>query len=163
MTTPDIHPDLFRPGSEMFGEEDPNIAFNRAWFNILRSHRQYVPQMTKALREVGLKDLVWYDIILEIERAGPDGQLMSALEDKLQIPQYALSRHISRLVGDGLLRREFIADGRRKQLLFLTEECNSLSARFWEAYSKAILGALSKKLTVEEAYLLTKLLIKIQD
>ncbi len=162
MNATKIDPNLLRPGAEVFQDDDQNIAYNRAWFNILRSHRMFVPQITRALREEGIKDLLWYDIILEIERAGPDGQLMSQLEEKLNIPQYALSRHVSRLEKDGFVQRQFIADGRRKQLLFLTEKSKGLSERVWPAYSQAIQTAFSEKLSVEEAYLLTKLLIKIQ-
>lgn len=159
---PGIDPELLRPAAEMFADDDPNIAYNRTWFNIVRSHRLHAPQIARALRDEGVKDLIWYDIIIEIERAGPDGQLMSELEDKLSIAQYALSRHVSRLEKEGYVRREYFADGRRKQILFLTEKSNGLSERVWPAYAEAIQEALREKLSIEEAYLLTKLLIKAQ-
>lgn len=67
--------------AQFFGDEQGCISYNRVWFNLIRAHRKFYPRITKALKECGIKDPIWYEILLEVERAGPEGQLMSALEE----------------------------------------------------------------------------------
>lgn len=149
------------PNAAFFGDDDDAIAYNRAWFNIMRAHRKFHPRIARALKSHGTNDPIWYEILLELERAGADGQPMAALEDKLFVPQYALSRHVARMEKDGLLRREFIADGRRKQILFLTDRGAGLHAKIWPTYWEAMQTEIGQHLTTEEAYALSRLLIKL--
>lgn len=162
MSSPQIDEKLLRPGQKYFGDADASTAYNRVWFNILRSHRKLVPDIAAALREQGIKDTIWYEIFLEIERGGKSGRLTIEIQDALNIPQYAMSRHVSRLLAADFVRREYIADGRRKQVLHLTEKSRGLSLRIWPSYMETIQHVVSGKLTTEEAYLLTRLLIKLQ-
>lgn len=157
MTTPDSN----SSGADFFGDDDPCISYNRVWFNIMRAHRKFHPQIAKALKSSGINDPIWYEILLEIERSGPEGQLMHALEEKLFVPQYALSRHISRLEKEGFLRREYIADGRRKQILFLTDKGMGMHAKIWPVYWDAMQEQIGPHLSTEDAYTLSRLLIKL--
>lgn len=147
--------------AEFFGDYDERISYNRVWFNVMRAHRKFHPRIAKALKSCGLNDPIWYEILLEVERAGEVGQPMAELEEKLFVPQYALSRHISRLEKEGYLRREYIADGRRKQLLFLTDKGTGLHARIWPVYVGAMQAEIGPHLSTEDAYALSRLLIKL--
>lgn len=147
--------------AEFFGDASDVVSYNRAWFNIMRAHRKYYPRIAKALKSCGISDPIWYEILLEVELAGADGQLMAALEDKLFVPQYALSRHVARMEKEGLLRREFIADGRRKQILHLTNKGGGLHAKIWAVYWDAMQAEIGPHLTTDEAYQLSRLLIKL--
>ncbi|WP_081894661.1 MarR family winged helix-turn-helix transcriptional regulator [Ruegeria halocynthiae] len=144
-----------------FGDDQDCISYNRVWFNLIRAHRRLYPRITKALKTCGIKDPIWFEILLEVERAGPEGQPMSALEEKLFVPQYALSRHVTRLEKEGVLRREHIADVRRKQILFLTEKGQGMHARIWPVYWEAIQAEIGPHLNVEDAYKLARLLINL--
>lgn len=144
-----------------FGDDDPKIAFNRVWFNLMRAHRKFHPNIAKALKSTGIKDPIWYEILLEVDLAGPEGKRMSALEDKLFVPQYALSRHVARLESEGLIRREFISEGRRKQVLFLTEDGRGLHEQIWPVYMNAMQEVIGPNLTTDEAYALSRLMIKL--
>ena len=144
-----------------FGEEDPKIAYNRVWFNILRAHRKFHPVIAKALRKEGIKDPIWYEILLAVESAGAKGQPMQQLEENLFVPQYALSRHISRLDQGGLLRREFVSDGKRKQILFLTSKGAGVHERIWPVYMEAMQEAIAPLISTEHAYELAFHLIKL--
>ena len=144
-----------------FEDDDPRIAYNRVWFNLIRLHRSILPQIAKALRKEGVKDPIWYEILLAIESAGDSGHMMGDLEEKLFVPQYALSRHVSRLEKEGLVRREFIADGRRKQLLFVTEKGLGMHARVWPAYMEAIQQEISPRMSTDEAYEATHMLLRL--
>jgi DNA-binding MarR family transcriptional regulator len=155
------HPSPPRSPAEFFDDDDPRIAYNRVWFNIMRAHRRLLPSIAKALKAEGLADPIWFEILMEVERAGPRGQLMGQLEEILFVPQYALSRHISRLEKEGFLRREHIADGRRKQVLFLTETGTGLHQRIWPTYMAAIQADVAGCMSTDEAYLLSRLMIKL--
>lgn len=149
------------PDAVFFDDASEEVSYNRAWFNIMRAHRKFHPRIAKALKSCGISDPIWYEILLEVERAGPEGQPMAALEKKLFVAQYALSRHVARMEKEGLLRREYIADGRRKQILFLTGQGAGLHARIWPAYWDAMQAEIGPHLTTEEAYALSRLLIKL--
>ena len=141
-----------------FGDEDQRVAFDRVWFSLMRAHRKFHPRIAKALRTCGISDPIWYEILFEVERAGPDGQPMAALEDKLFVPQYALSRHVGRLEKEGFLRREYIADGRRKQILFLTEKGMGMHEHIWPVYREAMREQISPFLSSDDAYALSRLM-----
>ncbi|MCG7494227.1 MarR family winged helix-turn-helix transcriptional regulator [Thalassobius sp. Cn5-15] len=144
-----------------FDDDDHNIAFNRAWFGIMRAHRRLLPRLTKTLKKHGVNDPIWFEILLEVDRSGPEGQPMAALEEKLSIPQYALSRHVARLEKEGFVRREFITDGRRKQILFLTREGTGLHEKIWPIYAEAMQQELAPFMSTDEAYALSWLLLKL--
>jgi DNA-binding MarR family transcriptional regulator len=157
MTARDEH----SSSADYFGDNTPVVSYNRVWFNIMRAQRKFLPRIAKALKTCGINDPIWYEILLEVELSGPGGQPMAALEDKLFVAQYALSRHISRMEKAGLLRREFIADGRRKQILFLTEQGKGMHARIWPVYWDAMQDEIGPHMTTDEAYTLSRLLIKL--
>ena len=147
--------------AEFFADDTPVVSYNRVWFNIMRAQRKFLPRIAKALKACGINDPIWYEILLEVELAGKDGQPMAALEDKLFVAQYALSRHISRMEQKGLLRRQFISDGRRKQILFLTDKGKGLHGEIWPVYWDAMQAEIGPHMTTDEAYQLSRLLIKL--
>lgn len=147
--------------AQFFGDDQDCISYNRVWFNLIRAHRKFYPRITKALKSCGINDPIWYEILLEIERAGPEGQPMAALEKRLFVPQYALSRHVARLEKEGFLRREYIADIRRKQILFLTEKGQGMHERIWPVYWDAMQDEIGPHMSVDDAYKLARLLIKL--
>lgn len=69
--------------ARFFDDADERVSFNRVWFNLMRAHRKFHPRIAKALKPHGIKDPIWYEILLEIDRAGPGGRLMSAIEETL--------------------------------------------------------------------------------
>lgn len=148
-------------GQEFFGDPDDRIGHNRLWFNLIRAHRKFYPILTAELKKHGINDPIWIEILQAIEVAGKSGKPMSALEHQLFMPQYALSRQISRLEQAGFIRREYVADGRRKQVLFLTEQGKGVSARIWPEYHKVIQDLLPPLISKDDAYELAKLLIKL--
>lgn len=144
-----------------FHDADPRIAHNRVWFNLLRIHRSMAPRIARVLRAEGIEDPIWYEILIEIEREGAGGLQMAELERRLFVPQYALSRFVSRLDAAGLVRRERVAGAGRAQRLFLSPAGQGLHQRIWPAYMAAIQTELAHRLTVDEAYDLNRLLIRL--
>lgn len=146
-----------------FDDDDPRIAYNRVWFNLMRVQRRIGPAIAKALRAQGIADPAWYEILLAVEQGGAEGLPMARLEARLFMPQYALSRHVARLEARGYLHREAMAEDRRAQRLFVTPAGAGLHDRIWPAYMAAIQHEIAELLEVEEAYDLSRLLIRLYD
>ncbi|GAA0307314.1 MarR family winged helix-turn-helix transcriptional regulator [Rhodovulum strictum] len=144
-----------------FGDEDPCIAYNRVFFALLRIDRSIMPAIEKVLREAGIADPIWYEILLATEEAGADGIRMITLQRRLFVAQYALSRHVARLEKAGLIRREASAGSGRGQILHLTEAARGLHERVWTVYHEAIRNALAPRISTDEAYALVRMLNRL--
>jgi DNA-binding MarR family transcriptional regulator len=144
-----------------FNDADTSISLNRLWFNVMRVYRNLYPRISKDLKKLGVKDLIWHEILLEIERGGRNGRRMAEIEKVLYLPQYALSRHVSRLEKERFVRREYLSEGRRKHVLFLTEKGAQINADMWPIYHDAIQNELGPLISQEDAYLISYLLIGI--
>lgn len=147
--------------ADFFGDEDPNIAYSRVWFYILKSQRKFFLKFSQTLKDHGLGDPSWYEILFEINLAGPNGKLMGELETKLLLPQYGLSRHVARMEKADLLRREYISDGRRKQVLFLTDEGTRRLGIVWPLYLDTLKSEMGPLLDTDEAYDLARFLLRL--
>ncbi|MGR3455949.1 MarR family winged helix-turn-helix transcriptional regulator [Pseudooceanicola sp.] len=143
------------------GDTDPTMGANRVWFNLLRIQRSMAPRIARVLKRHGIGDPIWYEILLELERAGPEGMLMSDLEGRLYTPQYALSRHAARLEEAGLIRSAPAPGRGRGKLLALTEDGVGLHARIWPVYREAIQSEIGSRLSQAEAYDLARVLIRL--
>lgn len=151
----------YSDNTDFFGEEIPDIAYSRVWFYITRCHRKYLPIMTKALRAEGINDPIWHEILFELKRAGEKGVAMSDLQTKLLVPQYALSRHVSRMEEKQLLERTCAAEDKRKQLLFESAKGAEIHDRVWQIYFDAILAELKPLMSSDEAYDLARDLVRL--
>jgi len=152
-------PDM--PEPVRFDDDDPATAYNRVWFNLLRIQRSMAPRISRALKSAGIEDPVWYEILLEVEKAGAGGIRMAELESRLFVAQYALSRHVARIEAAGFVRRDGQEEGRRGRTLFITERGLGLHDSIWPAYVEAIQSELRHRLSTEEAYALCRLLIRL--
>lgn len=152
------------PGSKhpaFAADPDETIAYNRVWFNLMRVQRSLGPRISRALKDEGIDDPVWYEILLELERAGPEGIAMADLEARLFMQQYALSRHARRLEATGWIQRRPRPGPGRGQMLALTETGKGVHGRFWNVYEAAIRAELAHRMTTDEAYELTRMLIRL--
>lgn len=144
-----------------FGDADANIAYNRVYFALARIQRRLLPGIEKALRDMGIADPIWYEILLAASEAGEAGVQMLALQTRLFVPQYALSRHVARLEKAGLLRREATAGAGRGQRVFLTEKAEGLHEKIWQVYMDRIQTAFAPQMTTDEAYDLLRMLNRL--
>ena len=114
-----------------------------------------------ALKEADLPPLGWYDVLLELERAGDEGSRPYELQDKLLLPQYGLSRLLSRIEKAGYVERISSEEDGRGQLVLITPLGRSVRARMWSIYAPAIERAIGKKLSSAQAKSLSNLLEKL--
>lgn len=152
---------VLRSGQAEFGDPDPCIAYNRVFFALLRIQREMMPAIEKGLREMGIADPVWYEILLATEEAGASGIPMITLQKRLNLAQYAVSRHVARIEKAGLLRREASGGAGRGQTVYLTPAAVGLHSRIWQVYMDMIQAAISPRLSTEEAYQLLRMLNRL--
>lgn len=151
-----------RDEPELFsGDAYPEIAFNRVWFNLQRIQRSLGTRVARALRSAGFEDPVWYEFLLELERAGSGGLPMAELEERLFMPQYALSRHAKRLETLGWISRAPRPGPGRGQTLRLTDEGRGMHAKIWQTYEQIIRDELAHRMSPAEAYALARQLIRL--
>ena len=133
----------------------------RAWVQLIRAHRSALCSVEKALRAEGLPPLEWYDVLIELERAG---QLRPRdLQERLLLAQYNLSRLLDRMEADGLVERERCSDDARCQWIRATGAGVALRQRMWPVYAEAIRTAVESRLTRAQAAQLGDLLARLSN
>jgi DNA-binding MarR family transcriptional regulator len=141
-------------GSSMQREAD---AIVRAWSHLLGAQALAVRAVEKRLTAAGQPPLAWYDVLLELERAG--GELrVGELGERLVIEPHNVTRLVDRLEAKGLLKRRRAADDQRGVCAVLTGRGAALRRDMWAHYRAAIHDAFGAALPPGDAEALTALL-----
>lgn len=130
---------------------NPSPATLAVWTGLIRASADLQNRIEAALRAQSLPPLAWYDALWEIEKAGVDGIRPFALQDRLLLPQYGLSRLIERMVKAGYVERRACVGDCRGQMLHLTASGAQVRATMWPIYATALTGAVANRLTEAEA------------
>ncbi len=129
----------------------------RAWARLAKAQRQALAGIEQALSAAKLPPLAWYDVLLELERAG--GSLRPfELEREMLLAQYNLSRLIDRLEKAGYVERRAYADDGRGQVVAITPAGKSMRRRMWSVYGPVIQAAIGAHLSPKQIDTLTALL-----
>jgi DNA-binding MarR family transcriptional regulator len=138
-------------------ERDPAI---RAWSHLLGAHALAVRAIEQRLTAAGQPPLSWYDVLLELARAG--GTLrVGELGERLVIEPHNITRLLDRLEAEGLLKRQRAPKDRRGVCAVLTEKGAALRKQVWLHYRTVILEVLGSAVSKHEAKTLTTALKKI--
>ena len=137
----------------------PSEAAVLAWSRLVRAHNAALGTVEKALKAEGLPPLEWYDVLLELERAGP--LRPRDLQGRLLLAQYNLSRLLDRMAAAGTVEKQACAEDGRGQLVAITEAGRALRHRMWPIYADAIEAAVGIKLRGDEAGTLADLLQRL--
>ncbi len=120
----------------MTDSEDVNAT--DAWIGLARGHSHAVDAIESALKSAALPSLAWYDVLLELDKAGGKGLRPFELERKLLLAQYNLSRMTARIEDAGYIsRRPSQHDGRGFELV-ITKTGRKIRAAMWPVYKKAV-------------------------
>jgi DNA-binding MarR family transcriptional regulator len=131
--------------------EQPCESALRAWARLMRAHQAALSRVEGALKAAGLPPLAWYDVLLELERAGPCGLRPFALERELMLPQYGLSRLLARMEEAGLVERQSCPGDGRGQMAVLTDAGRATRAAMWPVYAGALQEAVGCRLSPAES------------
>lgn len=138
--------------------EGPSKATISAWARLARVQQQALRSIERALKEAGLPPLAWYDVLLELERAGGPGLRPFELERAMLLAQYNLSRLIDRLEAAGHVERIACEDDGRGHLIAVTASGRAMRRRMWPVYARAIEQAIGRHLAAAETRSLDGLL-----
>jgi DNA-binding MarR family transcriptional regulator len=135
----------------------PSEAAARAWARLIKAQRRALASIEQALSAAKLPPLAWYDVLLELERAG--GSLRPfELEREMLLAQYNLSRLIDRLEEANYVERCALKEDRRGQVIVITPAGKAMRRRMWTVYGPAIQAAIGAKLSPKQIDALVTLL-----
>ena len=139
----------------------PSESAVGAWTRLERAHRAAQGTVEGRLKKAGLPPLAWYDVLLELERAGDAGLRPFELQKAMLFAQYNLSRLIDRMAADGYVARTASTDDGRGQVLTITKAGRAFRRKIWPVYAAAIEAAVGAHLSDSEARTLGDLLAKL--
>ena len=136
----------------------PSKTVVRAWARLIKAQQLALAAIECELKAAGLPPLAWYDVLLEVERAGGDGLRPFELERAVLLAQYNLSRLVDRIERAGYVERRVCEEDGRGQLIAITERGKAIRRKMWPAYAGAIEAAVGRHLSAKEAEALDGLL-----
>jgi DNA-binding MarR family transcriptional regulator len=137
-----------------------NEAGLRAWSHFLGAHALALRAVEERLKAAGQPPFAWYDVLLELDRAG--GRLrIGELGERLVVEPYNMTRLLDRLESEKLLRREKAEGDRRGAMAVLTEKGAELRRKMWPPYRKAIEEVFASVLSEREAEAMVRSLKKV--
>ncbi|AXS41395.1 MarR family winged helix-turn-helix transcriptional regulator [Breoghania sp. L-A4] len=133
-----------------------------AWAQLVRVSQAVLTRVEGDLKKAGHPPLAWYDALLELDRARPDGLRPYRLQERMLLAQYNLSRLTERLAAGGYVEREDCADDGRGQVLKITREGRKLLREMWPVYRQAIEAHFASRLDADEISALSRMLVKLR-
>lgn len=133
----------------------------KAWARLLRTQSVLLDRTHAALKAAGLPPLSWYDVLLELHRAGNDGLRQYEIGDHVLLPKYNLSRLIDRLESEGYVARAACPEDGRGNRVRITPAGEHLVKRMWRVYGTVIHEELENRLTAAEISTLAQVLDKL--
>ncbi len=132
------------------------------WIGLAKAHKAALATIESRLKQADMPPLEWYDVLLELERAGATGARAFELREKLLLPQYGLSRLLARIENAGYITRRPCEDDGRGQRLFITPSGKAIRKAIWAVYGKAIKQAIGGRLIQSDADMLLRLMALLQ-
>lgn len=132
-----------------------------AWVLLHRANRKLLSQVEDALKQGGLPSLDWYDVLLELKKAGEHGLRQFEISERVLLNKHNLSRLLDRLEKQALVRRENCEEDKRGNRILLTDEGLKLQQSMWPIYAKKLCSDFEDKLEAEEHLELARLLEKL--
>jgi len=136
----------------------PSKTVIRAWARLMKAQQLALTSIEQSLKSAGLPPLGWYDVLLEVERAGANGLRPFELEKAMLLAQYNLSRLVDRIERAGYVERRACDEDGRGQLITITDAGKVIRRKMWPVYARAIEGAIGTHLSAEDAETLDGLL-----
>jgi DNA-binding MarR family transcriptional regulator len=142
-------------------KNNPTESTVRAWARIMKVQQKALQEIEEKLAKAKLPPIAWYDVLLELERAGEAGLRPFALEREMLLAQYNLSRLIDRIEKAGYVKRRACEDDGRGQVVAITAAGKSIRRRMWPIYARAIQSFLGDQITETEIDILDSVLGKL--
>jgi DNA-binding MarR family transcriptional regulator len=126
----------------------------------LGAHALALRAIEERLAAAGQPPFAWYDVLLELERAG--GRLrIGELGLRLVVEPYNVTRLLDRLEKEGLLKRQRASGDGRGAFAVLSEKGEVLRKKMWPHYRRAILEVFGEALSNRDAETMVAALKKV--
>ena len=132
-----------------------------AWIQLHRAQRRLLEKISAELKRGGMPPLDWYDVLLELRRAGEGGLRQYEIGEKILLSKHNLSRLIDRLENEGLALREACAEDGRGNRIKITAKGERTLQQSWPVYGRAVQDEFGEKLGQKEQAQLKRLLDKL--
>lgn len=142
-------------------ESLPSPAAITAWARLVRAHTRLMDTIEHELKAASLPPLTWYDVLLELHRAGDCGLRQFEIADHVLLSKYNLSRLLDRLEREGLVQRQACPEDGRGNVVEITPRGVDMLRRIWPVYGAAIRASVQARLTAEELETLGRLLARL--
>lgn len=129
---------------------------------LARVRRHHHKALDAALKASDLPPLAWSEILFDLARRPEGRSVPGAIERRLVLEQYNLSRLVDRLEAKALVRRVPHPTDRRRQYIEITEEGRRLRDLAWPVYINT-LRTLTEPLSAKQAAKLADLLDRLLD
>lgn len=122
----------------------------RAWARLVRAQQSALGGVEADLKAAGFPPLVWYDVLLELDRA-PEGSLRHRdIERGMLLQRYHVTRIIERMERESLVRRLPCPHDARGAIAEITRTGRDLRQRMWPVYAAAIERHFARHFTQQE-------------
>ena len=138
--------------------DKPSDTTIRVWARLMTAQQLALAAIEHDLKAAGLPPLVWYDVLLEVERAGETGLRPFELERAMLLAQYNLSRLVDRIERAGYVERRACENDGRGHLIAITDRGKAIRRKMWPVYARAIEAAVGHHLSAKQAETLDDLL-----
>jgi len=132
------------------------------WVQLIRISQGLLESVEADLKRAEHPPLAWYDALLELRRVGEAGLRPFALQERMLLAQYNLSRLTDRLVKAGYAERLPCPDDGRGHVLVITAAGRELIKRMWPVYRAAIDRHFAGRVSAREAKRLGVILNKLR-
>ena len=140
--------------------DTPTEAAVLAWVRLVKAARIVLSAVEADLKMAGFPPLAWYDVLLELRRAGTALRPLE-IEGRLLLAQHNVSRLIDRLEAAGHVERQPCEADGRGQVIALRPSGEALLKAMWPVYRAAIAKYVGAKLANEDAERLAQLLVPL--
>ena len=116
----DSHPEVAGLLDRLVAKELPDRRGHEAWNSLLRAHATLMRRLETDLAQATGLALADFDVLAQLANAG--GELrMTELADRALISRSGMTRRVTRLVEEGLVRRANVDADRRGVVVALTD------------------------------------------
>jgi DNA-binding MarR family transcriptional regulator len=133
-----------------------------AWARLIRVQQSLLDKVEAELAAAGLPPLVWYDVLLELRRAGPEPLRHRDLHARMLLAKHNLSRLLDRMEAAELIERQPCKDDARGADIGLTAKGAATQKRMWPVYGRAIQAHFAEKLSEAELSSLARIFAKLK-
>lgn len=123
----------------------------QVWKAVLRVQARMVAELEQRTADAGVLPPTWLDVLLKLSNAPDERLRMSDLAESTFLSRGGVTRLVTRIEADGLLRREPCPDDGRGAFAILTPAGSDALRQAEPVYRQALIDRFATHLTADQA------------